>query len=67
MQRVAAARTARKDGERVRQYVEHRDGGYRVVGTRMTLESIVSAFLEGQTAESSARAFPVPCLEQTNS
>ncbi|HPM79326.1 MAG TPA: DUF433 domain-containing protein [Candidatus Anammoximicrobium sp.] len=48
-----------------RQYVEHRDGGYWVAGTRVSLDSIVYAFLEGQTAETIAQAFPVLSLEQT--
>ena len=45
-------------------YVEQRDGGYWVVGTRVSLDSIVSAFLSGQTAESIAQSFPVLTLEQ---
>jgi uncharacterized protein (DUF433 family) len=47
-----------------KQYVEQRDGGYWVAGTRVSLDSIVYAFLEGQTAESIAQAFPVLSLEQ---
>ena len=49
----------------IRQYVEQRDGGYSVAGTRVSLDSIVYAFMEGQTAESIAQAFPVLALEQT--
>ena len=45
-------------------YVEQRDGGYWVAGTRVSLDSIVYAFLNGQTAESIAQAFPVLTLEQ---
>jgi len=45
-------------------YVEQRDGGYWVAGTRVSLDSIVYAFLSGQTAESMAQAFPVLSLEQ---
>lgn len=45
-------------------YIERRDGGYRVAGTRVSLDSIVYAFLEGQTAEGIAQAFPVLTLEQ---
>jgi uncharacterized protein (DUF433 family) len=45
-------------------YVEQRDGGYWVVGTRVSLDSIVSAFLSGQTAESIAQSFSVLTLEQ---
>jgi uncharacterized protein (DUF433 family) len=48
-----------------RQYVEHRDGGYWVAGTRVSLDFIVYAFMEGQTAETIAQAFPVLSLEQT--
>jgi uncharacterized protein (DUF433 family) len=47
-----------------RQYVEERDGAYRVVGTRVSLDSIVHAFWHGQTAESIAQSFPVLTLEQ---
>lgn len=46
------------------QYVEQRDEGYRVAGTRVSLDSIVYAFLDGQTAESIAQSFPVLTLEQ---
>ena len=44
-------------------YVEHRDGGYWVIGTRVSLDSLVYAFREGQTAESLAQSFPVLTLE----
>ena len=46
-----------------KQYVEQRDGGYWVAGTRVSLDSIVYAFLGGQTAESIAQAFPMLTLE----
>ena len=45
-------------------YVEKRDKGYWVSGTRVSLDSIVYAFLDGLTAESIAQAFPVLTLEQ---
>ena len=45
-------------------YVEQRDVGYRVAGTRVSLDSIVYAFLAGQTAESIAQSFPILSLEQ---
>ena len=45
-------------------YVEQRDQGYWVAGTRISLDSIVYAFLNGQTAESIAQAFPALALEQ---
>ena len=47
-----------------KQYVEHHDGAYRVAGTRVSLDSIVYAFWNGQTAESIAQSFPVLTLEQ---
>ncbi len=46
------------------QYIEQRDGGYYIAGARVSLDSIVYAFLEGQTAESIAQSFPVLSLEQ---
>jgi len=33
------------------EYVETRDGGYYLTGSRVSLDSIVYAFLGGQTAE----------------
>ena len=47
-----------------KQYVEQRDGGYWVAGTRVSLDSMVYAFLSGQTAETIAQSFPVLTLEQ---
>ena len=46
------------------EYVEQRDGVYRVAGTRVSLDSIVYAFISGQSAESIAQSFPVLKLEQ---
>lgn len=45
-------------------YVDQRNGVYRVAGTRVSLDSIVYAFLDGQTAEGIAQAFPVLSLEE---
>jgi uncharacterized protein (DUF433 family) len=47
-----------------KQYVEQREDVYWVAGTRVSLDSIVYAFWEGQTAESIAQSFPVLTLEQ---
>ena len=47
-----------------KQYVEQREGVYWVATTRVSLDSIVYAFLAGQTAESIAQSFPVLTLEQ---
>lgn len=45
-------------------YVETRDGGYYVTGSRVSLDSIVYAFRNGQTAEAIGQALPVLTLEQ---
>jgi uncharacterized protein (DUF433 family) len=46
------------------QYVVRREGAYYVSGTRVSLDSIVYAFVAGQTTESIAQAFPVLSPEQ---
>ena len=46
------------------QYIERRDEGYWVAGSRVSLDSIVYAFLDGQCAESIAQSFPALTLEQ---
>jgi uncharacterized protein (DUF433 family) len=45
-------------------YVDQRDGGYWVAGSRVSLDSIVYAFLQGESPESIAQSFPVLTLEQ---
>ena len=45
-------------------YVEQRDSTYLVSGTRVSLDSIVHAFVSGASAETIAQAFPVLNLEQ---
>ncbi len=52
-------------------YVEEVAGTYRVAGTRVSLDSVVCAFIAGQSAESIAQSsesiaqsFPVLTLEQ---
>lgn len=45
-------------------YIEQNDGVYVVAGTRVSLDSIVYAFLSGQSAEAIAQAFPILNLEQ---
>ena len=47
-----------------RDYVEQREGGYYIADSRMSLESIVYAFLRGDSAEAIAEAFPALTLEQ---
>lgn len=45
-------------------YVELTDGVYRLAGTRVSLDSLVYAYMSGQTAEAIAQAFPLLTLEQ---
>lgn len=40
-------------------YVEERDGGYYVAGTRVSLDSIVHAFQHGESPEGILRFFPM--------
>ena len=46
-------------------YVEKRDGGYWVAGTRVSLDSVVFAFLDGLSPETIVtECFPALTLEQ---
>lgn len=45
-------------------YITQVDGAYRVSGTRVSLDSVVYAFLNGQSPESIVDSFPVLTLEQ---
>ena len=47
-----------------KQYVEEQDGCYRILGKRVSLDSIVYAFLAGQSPESIVQSFPVLTLEE---
>jgi uncharacterized protein (DUF433 family) len=47
-----------------KEYVEQRNGGHYVQGTRVSLDSVVYAFLRGETAEGIADSFPALSLEQ---
>src|SRR5439155_1365775 len=47
-----------------KEYVEQRDGGYWIAGTRVSLDSIVYPFLRGTPPESIAQSFPVLTLEE---
>src|SRR5262245_22848063 len=53
-----------KDAMAEKSYIEQREGVYRVGDTRVSLDSIVYAFLEGHTAESIQQSFPILTLEQ---
>jgi uncharacterized protein (DUF433 family) len=45
-------------------YVEQRDGGYCIIGTRVSLDSVAYAFLRGESPEGIAESFPALALEQ---
>ena len=45
-------------------YVEQRDGAYWVAGTRVSLDSVVYAFLEGLSPESIVDSFDTLTLEE---
>lgn len=47
-----------------KQYIEQRDRGYWIEGTRISLDSVVYAFLNGNSPESIAQDFPLLSLEQ---
>ncbi|MBV8728327.1 MAG: DUF433 domain-containing protein [Acidobacteriia bacterium] len=40
-------------------YVEERDGGYYIAGTRISLDSIVHAFQAGESPEEILKSFPL--------
>jgi uncharacterized protein (DUF433 family) len=47
-------------------YVQKVHDAYRIAGTRISLDSIVHAYWNGQTAESIAQSFPGLSLEQVH-
>jgi len=47
-----------------RDYIEKRDAGYWVAGTRVSLDSVVYAFLRGTAPESIAQSYPLLSLEE---
>jgi uncharacterized protein (DUF433 family) len=40
-------------------YVERREGGYYIVGTRISLDSVVHSFKNGASPESILRSYPL--------
>ncbi len=48
----------------VKQYIEQRDKGFWIEGTRISLDSIVYSFLNGESPESIVQNFPLLTLEQ---
>ena len=47
-----------------KQYIEQRDEEYWLEGTRISLDSVVYSFLNGESPESIAQNFPILSLEQ---
>ena len=47
-----------------RDYIEKRDGGYWIAGTRVSLDSVVYAFLRGAAPEGIAQSYPTLSLEE---
>ena len=47
-----------------KQYIERRGEGYWIAETRVSLDSVVYAFLNGESPESIAQNFPLLSLEQ---
>jgi uncharacterized protein (DUF433 family) len=45
-------------------YVEQLEGGYYTAGSRVSLDSVVYAFLRGESPECIAESFPALSLEQ---
>src|SRR5713226_2896465 len=46
------------------EYIEQREGGYYVAGTRVSLDSLVYAFRGGESPETIQQNFPSLTLEQ---
>ena len=46
------------------EYIEQRNGGYYLAGTRLSLDSIVYGFLRGQSPEAIMQSFPPVTLTQ---
>ena len=42
----------------MQEYVERREGGYYIIGTRVSLDSVVHLFQKGASPESVLRSFP---------
>ncbi len=46
------------------EYVEQRNGGYYIRGTRVSMDSIVYSFRDGESPETIRQSFPSLTLEQ---
>jgi len=51
------------EAQMTKDYVEQRDGGYYIAGSRVSLDSIVYEFLSGSSAEAIQQAFSTVSLE----
>ncbi len=47
------------DRVNMQSYVEERDGGYYIAGTRISLSSIIHAFQAGESPDEILRSFPL--------
>ena len=47
-----------------KEYIEHREGGYYVSGTRVSLDSLIHAFRRGESPETIRQNFEVLQLEE---
>jgi uncharacterized protein (DUF433 family) len=45
-------------------YIEQRDTGYWITGTRISLDSVVLSYLNGESPENISQNFPLLSLEQ---
>ncbi len=45
-------------------YIERRDGGYWITGTRISLDSVIYAYRSGGAPESIQRSYPLLTLEE---
>ncbi len=45
-------------------YIEQRDGGYWIIGTRISLDSVIYAYHGGAAPESIRRSYPLMTLEE---
>jgi uncharacterized protein (DUF433 family) len=53
-----------REAPMAKEYVQQHDGGFWITGTRVSLDSIVYAFLRGSSPESIAQSFPILKLEE---
>jgi uncharacterized protein (DUF433 family) len=51
-------------GSMATEYVEQCEGGYRIAASRVSLDSVVYAFLRGESPEGIVESFPALSLEQ---